>query len=174
MGRRTLLCWPEREQVRPAFPIRRAGVVPELGRGGRGRWSWRRRSARSTHVLYLVLSVRRRKDNKVRLTPQFEFSLPAIVKKRRKWYLAICPPLDIASQGPTKEKALDNLKDAVRGFLADCFERGTLEQVLREAGFVSARRPLSKRTQSSGVRWLTVPIALLAREQQPARSYEKA
>jgi len=99
-------------------------------------------------------------------TPVFEFRLPYEMKKRRKWYLAVCPPLDVASQGPTKEKALDNLRDAIRGFLADCFERGTLEEVLQRAGFVSARKPGFPRP--TGARWVTVPIALLAREQQPA------
>jgi predicted RNase H-like HicB family nuclease len=87
------------------------------------------------------------------------------MKKRQKWYLAVCPSLDVASQGPTKEKALDNLRDAIRGFLADCFERGTLEEVLQQAGFVSARKPSETVKQPVGARWLTVPIALLAREQ---------
>ena len=72
-------------------------------------------------------------------SPVFEFRLPYEMKRRRKWYLAVCPSLDVASQGPTKEKALDNLRDAIRGFLADCFERGRLEEVLQWAGFVPAR-----------------------------------
>ena len=97
-------------------------------------------------------------------SPVFEFRLPYEMKKRRKWYLAVCPSLDVASQGPTKEKALENLRDAIRGFLADCFERGTLEEVLRQAGFVSARKPRFQ--EPAGAQWLTVPIALLDREQQ--------
>ncbi len=88
------------------------------------------------------------------------------MKKRQKWYLAVCQPLDVASQGPTKEKALANLRDAIRGLLADCFERGTLDEVLQQAGFVSARKPREKVRYSTGGHWLTVPIALLAREQQ--------
>ncbi len=99
-------------------------------------------------------------------SPVFEFRLPYEMKKRRKWYLAVCPSLDVASQGPTKEKALDNLRDAIRGFLADCFERGTLEEVLQQAGFVSARKPHERLQPPAGSRWLTVPIALQAREQQ--------
>jgi predicted RNase H-like HicB family nuclease len=86
------------------------------------------------------------------------------VKKRRKWFLAVCQSLDIASQGPTREEALGNLRDAIRGFLADCFERGTLDEVLRQAGFVSARKPPDR--FSMGADWLTVPIALLSREHQ--------
>jgi len=99
-------------------------------------------------------------------SPIFEFRLPYSVKKRQKWYLAVCQSLDVASQGPTKEKALDNLRDAIRGFLADCFERGTLDEVLQQAGFVSARKPLERVHHPTGAHWLTVPIALLPREHQ--------
>ncbi|MGD0326815.1 MAG: hypothetical protein ABSD45_24115 [Terriglobia bacterium] len=99
-------------------------------------------------------------------SPIFEFRLPYRVKKRRKWYLAVCQSLDVASQGPSKEKALDNLRDAIRGFLADCFERGTLDEVLQQAGFVSARKPLERSEYPTGALWLTVPIALLSREHQ--------
>ena len=95
--------------------------------------------------------------------PTFEFHLPYVLKKRQKWYLSVCPSLDIASQGATKEKALENLRDAIRGFLADCFERGTLDEVLQQAGFVSARKPPARLHRPAGARRLTVPIALLAR-----------
>jgi predicted RNase H-like HicB family nuclease len=100
-------------------------------------------------------------------SPVFEFRLPYEMKKRRKWYLAVCPSLDVASQGPTEERALDNLRDAIRGFLADCFERGTLEEVLQQAGFVSARKPPQRFQHPAGAPWLTGPIARLAREHQP-------
>ncbi len=96
--------------------------------------------------------------------PTFEFRLPYVLRKRQKWYLSVCPSLDIASQGPTKEKALENLRDAIRGFPADCFERGTLDEVLQQAGFVSARKPAARLHRPTGAHQLTVPIALLARE----------
>ena len=102
--------------------------------------------------------------------PQFDFSFPATVRKRRKWYLATCPFLDVASQGSSKEKALANLKDAIRGFLADCYERGTLEQVLRQAGFVAAQEPQRGRRHKRA-HWVRVPIALLAREHYSTRTY---
>jgi predicted RNase H-like HicB family nuclease len=98
---------------------------------------------------------------------QFDFTMPAILTKRRKWYLATCPPLGVASQGPTKGEALKNLRDAIRGFLADCYERGTLSEVLKQAGFVSAQAPRrSKRFKRA--HWLSIPIALLAREHSAA------
>ena len=61
--------------------------------------------------------------------------VPYVIKKRRKWYLASCPILDVHSQGETEKKARKNLKEATSLFLIDCFERGTLEEVMKECGF---------------------------------------
>ncbi|MFY3739813.1 MAG: putative RNase H-like HicB family nuclease [Candidatus Nitrosomirales archaeon] len=48
---------------------------------------------------------------------KLEFS--AVITKEGKWYVALCPELDIASQGKTVEKALSNLKEALELYLAD-------------------------------------------------------
>ena len=39
--------------------------------------------------------------------------LTAIIKKGEKQYVALCPELDVASQGKTIEEAVSNLKEAV-------------------------------------------------------------
>jgi len=39
--------------------------------------------------------------------------LTAIIKKGEKQYVALCPELDIVSQGFTVEEALKNIKEAV-------------------------------------------------------------
>lgn len=39
--------------------------------------------------------------------------LTAIIRKGEKQYVALCPELDVVSQGPTVEEALSNLKEAV-------------------------------------------------------------
>ena len=39
--------------------------------------------------------------------------LTAIIKKGEKQYVALCPELDVVSQGYTVEEALNNLKEAV-------------------------------------------------------------
>jgi hypothetical protein len=57
---------------------------------------------------------------------------------------------------------------------ADGFERGSLDQVLQQAGFVSARKPPERFQHPTRANWLTVPVALLAREHQPARAYPLA
>lgn len=66
---------------------------------------------------------------------QMTMSLPAIVEKSGTWYVAECPILDVASQGEDEHAAIRNLVDALIGFFVSCFERGTLDEVLRESGF---------------------------------------
>lgn len=45
------------------------------------------------------------------------YKFSAIIEKEGPWYVALCPELDIASQGNTIELALRNLKEAVSLFL---------------------------------------------------------
>ena len=96
---------------------------------------------------------------------QIEFKFPMVVKRRPKWYLATCPALDLSSQGPTSEKALANLNQAVQAFVADCFERGTLDQVLRNAGFSPAKSGprVRRRQRTKRAKLLSVPLYLLPR-----------
>jgi|ERR1700675_2485613 predicted RNase H-like HicB family nuclease len=99
------------------------------------------------------------------------FKLAVFVTKRGKWHLAVCPALDLAAQGPTPEKAVASLRDAVRGFVADCFERGVLDEVLKRAGFgpsKSGTREMARRSRK-GKRFVSVPFYLTRREQQSLR-----
>jgi hypothetical protein len=48
----------------------------------------------------------------------------------------------VHSQGDTKKKAVENLRQALSLFFISCFERGTLDAVLKECGF-EAVQPLS-------------------------------
>lgn len=43
--------------------------------------------------------------------------LTAIIKREDNMYVALCPDLDIASQGYSIEEARDNLKEAIELFL---------------------------------------------------------
>lgn len=45
------------------------------------------------------------------------YKFSAIVEKEGKWYVALCPEMDIAGQGRTIEDALSNLKEAVRLYM---------------------------------------------------------
>jgi predicted RNase H-like HicB family nuclease len=45
------------------------------------------------------------------------YTLSAIIEHEGDWYAAICPELDVASQGHTVEEAKQNLREAVQLFL---------------------------------------------------------
>jgi len=65
-----------------------------------------------------------------------EFELPAKIRKKGAWFISSCPLLDVFSQGRTRSEAENNLVDALASFLTSCYERGTLDAVLRETGFL--------------------------------------
>ena len=71
----------------------------------------------------------------------FHASLPIKITKKKRYYVSCCPVLDVWSQGETKTEAKENLREALQLFLIDCFERGTLDKVLKESGFIAARIP---------------------------------
>jgi predicted RNase H-like HicB family nuclease len=64
-----------------------------------------------------------------------------IFKEGRK-FVAHTPELDVSSCGGTKQKALKNLKEAVRLFLEEAEKMGTLEQILEEAGYLKGKSKL--------------------------------
>jgi len=46
-------------------------------------------------------------------------SLPIIISREGKWYVASCPVLDIATQGATEEEVKENMKDLIKEYLED-------------------------------------------------------
>lgn len=44
---------------------------------------------------------------------KYIMNLTAIIRKGEKQYVALCPEIDIVSQGHTVDEALNNLKEAV-------------------------------------------------------------
>ena len=75
------------------------------------------------------------------------------------YYISVCPPLDVYSQGETEEIALANLAEALRLFIESCFERGTLEEVLKGCGFApDGNNP----EVAEGERVVRVPLPLVA------------
>jgi predicted RNase H-like HicB family nuclease len=75
------------------------------------------------------------------ITIQFTVKLPIKFTKRKKWVLASCPILDIHSQGENENKAKKNLTEALSLFFTSCFERGTLDSVLKQCGFKVIHSP---------------------------------
>ena len=64
-----------------------------------------------------------------------EIQFTTRVFKEGRTYVAHALELDVSSCGGTKEKALKNLKEAVRLFLEEAEKIGSLRQILAEAGY---------------------------------------
>ena len=62
-----------------------------------------------------------------------EIQFTTQIFKEGRTYVAHTPELDVSSCGGTKERALKNLKEAVRLFLDQAGEMGTLDRILGEA-----------------------------------------
>jgi predicted RNase H-like HicB family nuclease len=60
----------------------------------------------------------------------------AILEKEEDQYVALCPELDIASQGATVEEAKANLKEAVELFL-ECADSEEIKQRLHTELFIT-------------------------------------
>jgi predicted RNase H-like HicB family nuclease len=98
-----------------------------------------------------------------------EFRLPARIRKKGKWFVSSCPSLDVHSQGHTKEQARRNLVDALVFFFESCFERGTLDAVLSEAGFVPATASAGAKGHTGrGEESVTVPLPFTVRQRRPS------
>ena len=94
----------------------------------------------------------------------FNLQLPYATKRDGASHVARCPALDVYSQGPSHRKAVTNLADARRLFLMSCYERGTLDQVLRDSGFRPAtptRRTSTTKAASKRFDTLMVPLPFL-------------
>ena len=60
----------------------------------------------------------------------------AVLEKEGEGYVALCPDLDVASQGDTVEQALANLREAVDLFL-ECASECEIRERLHEEVFVT-------------------------------------
>ena len=91
---------------------------------------------------------------------EFRAKLPVNIIRRRKWIVASCSILDLHSQGETEEKARKNLEEALSLFFTSCFERGTLDQALKNCGFKAISPLLAKRKSRGSARteYIDVPI----------------
>jgi predicted RNase H-like HicB family nuclease len=63
-------------------------------------------------------------------------SLTAVVEREGDGYVALCPELDVASQGDTVEEATANLKEAVELFL-ECASSKEIRERLHEEVYVT-------------------------------------
>ncbi len=81
------------------------------------------------------------------------------MQKEGRTFVAQALALDVSSCGGTKEKALKNLKEAVRLFMEEAENMGTLEQILEEAGYGKRKQKMS-RPNFISVQRVTLPFPL--------------
>jgi predicted RNase H-like HicB family nuclease len=62
--------------------------------------------------------------------------LTAVIHREGNGYVAICPELDIASQGDSIEAARDNLREALELFF-ECASHAEIKERLRDEVFVT-------------------------------------
>ena len=79
--------------------------------------------------------------------------------KEGRTYVAHALELDISSCGGTKEKAIKNLKEAVRLFLEEAENTGSLEQILEEAGYVRTKQKVAS-PKFISVQRISLPLPL--------------
>lgn len=70
------------------------------------------------------------------MRPSTGSSFTAIIEREDTLYVALCPELDIASQGDSIENALDNLKEAVELFI-ETADPKEIQERRREHVFVT-------------------------------------
>jgi len=104
---------------------------------------------------------------------QFSASLPLKIIKKKSWFVASCPILDVHSQGDTEELARKNLKEALSLFFLSCFERGVLDEVLKECGFKAVDFPVDDKDRPLVPRedYIQVPIPFLVNQDTPGRCH---
>jgi predicted RNase H-like HicB family nuclease len=103
-----------------------------------------------------------------------DFKVPVTVVKDEDWFVASCSPLDVWSQGRSREEALANLVDALSAFFLSCYERGTFMQVFRDAGFTVSEKALQDSKEGAprppGAEPETVLLPLVFRQPEEAQT----
>ena len=71
-------------------------------------------------------------------------NLTAVISRDEDMFVAVCPELDVASQGYTQEEARANLQEAVEGFL----EVASPEEITRRLQEGAAVLPLAVESEA--------------------------
>jgi hypothetical protein len=76
-------------------------------------------------------------------TPHMEIQFTTRIFKEGRTYIAHALELDVSSCAGSEDKAIRNLKEAVRLFLEEAEKMGTLDQILEEAGYSKGKQKLA-------------------------------
>jgi hypothetical protein len=88
-----------------------------------------------------------------------EIQFTTRVFKEGRAFVAHALELDVSSCGGSAQKAVKNLKEAVRLFLEECEKMGTLDRVLAEAGYTKSGRRL-RNPQLVSMQQISLPLPL--------------
>ena len=66
---------------------------------------------------------------------RLDVRLQGYVRRQGRKWVAVCPSINVVSQGSDQADAQRCLQEAAELWFDSCVERGTLEQALRECGF---------------------------------------
>jgi len=102
---------------------------------------------------------------------QLSVKLLVQIEREGDLYISSCPALDVHSQGDSEDEARRNIIEAVQLFLESCYERGVLEQVLKESGF---HPDLSTELTEDDGKVVEIPFPLLATNQGKNRARTQA
>src|SRR5437870_7508735 len=94
---------------------------------------------------------------KALISQAMEIQFTTRIFKEGRTFVAHALELDVSSCGGTKEKALRNLKEAVRLFLEQSENMGTLQQILEEAGYRKTKHKIAA-PKFSQVRRVTLAL----------------
>jgi predicted RNase H-like HicB family nuclease len=94
--------------------------------------------------------------------------LPFRLKKEGASFVSWCPALDVSSAGDSAKEAEKNLVEALRLFIMSCYERGTLDRIFKECGFVPEKANASLDRKSSSKKEIWVPLPFVV-DQNSAR-----
>jgi len=86
-----------------------------------------------------------------------EIQFTTRIFKEGRTFVAHALELDVASCGGSREKAVKNLKEAVRLFLEKAEKSGTLGQILQEAGYVQRKARIDS-PKHIGVQRISLPV----------------
>jgi len=105
---------------------------------------------------------------RMRALLNFELKVPVEVYKGSTAFIARCPIFDVSSQGKTPVEAKKNLVDALILFVTTCFERGTLDAVMKECGFKPRKASAGKLRLKKDQEILSVPLPFMVNRQRNA------
>jgi predicted RNase H-like HicB family nuclease len=75
---------------------------------------------------------------------KFQSNLQIFIIKEGKYFVAICPALDLSGYGKTKEDARSSFEENLQIFFEETVEKGTLDKILLDLGWTLRKKPVAQ------------------------------